>query len=226
MSTSELACTYASLILGDEGIPVTADKITAILDAAGVKVEGYWPGIFAKFLESKEIMDLVSNVGASGGGGGGGGVEDAGRAHPCGDGFAAPDRDARAPSQRHLQRTRRRLGERVDVRGFAVLDRVRERNAHLAQVLEFLHAEVESEGGALRDELNPELRREIGVNPGKVEGLLPSPVLAARLRVLGFLTHVPEAEDGFGSLRDADADGDPFLAQEVLGGVDGDAEAP
>ncbi|CAL8467686.1 g7224 [Coccomyxa elongata] len=78
MSTSELACVYASLILHDDGLEITADNITTLIKAAGVTVEPYWPGLFAKLFEKRSIGDLISNVGAGGGGavaaaGGGGG---------------------------------------------------------------------------------------------------------------------------------------------------------
>ncbi|WAR16408.1 RLA1-like protein [Mya arenaria] len=42
-STDELACTYAALILADDQVTVTDDKIKTILKAAGVNVEPYWP---------------------------------------------------------------------------------------------------------------------------------------------------------------------------------------
>eukprot|EP00242_Pyramimonas_sp_CCMP2087_P018555 CAMPEP_0198205736 /NCGR_PEP_ID=MMETSP1445-20131203/9262_1 /TAXON_ID=36898 /ORGANISM="Pyramimonas sp., Strain CCMP2087" /LENGTH=107 /DNA_ID=CAMNT_0043878143 /DNA_START=104 /DNA_END=427 /DNA_ORIENTATION=- len=87
MSNSELACTYASLILSDDGIPITADKIATLVKAAGVTVESYWPGMFARLLESKSIGDLVANVGS---GGGGGGPAAAGGAAPAAGGAAAP----------------------------------------------------------------------------------------------------------------------------------------
>ncbi|XP_059454263.1 large ribosomal subunit protein P1 [Corylus avellana] len=69
MSSSELACTYASLILHDDGIAITADKIATLVKSAGVTVESYWPSLFAKLSEKRSIEDLVLNA-ASGGGGG------------------------------------------------------------------------------------------------------------------------------------------------------------
>ncbi|XP_074331124.1 large ribosomal subunit protein P1-like [Apium graveolens] len=69
MSIGELGCTYACLILSDDGIPVTSEKISTILKAANVTVESYWPSLFAKLAEKRSIDDLVMNVGAGGGGG-------------------------------------------------------------------------------------------------------------------------------------------------------------
>ena len=72
--SGDLACTYAALILHDDGQEVTADKISAVVSASGLQLEPYWSGLFAKFLEQKSVGDLISNVGAGGGGGGGGGA--------------------------------------------------------------------------------------------------------------------------------------------------------
>ncbi|KAM0015744.1 putative ribosomal protein P1/P2 [Helianthus debilis subsp. tardiflorus] len=69
MSIGELACTYATLILSDDGIAITAEKIATILKAASVECESYWPSLFAKLAEKKNIEDLIVNVGAGGGGG-------------------------------------------------------------------------------------------------------------------------------------------------------------
>lgn len=69
MSVGEVACTYACLILHDEEIPITAEKISAIVKAANVNVEPYWPLLFTKLAEKRNISDLVMNVGAGGGGG-------------------------------------------------------------------------------------------------------------------------------------------------------------
>jgi large subunit ribosomal protein LP1 len=65
MSTSELACTYAALILHDDGVEATVDNIKAILGAAKVEVEPYWPMLFAKLLEKKSLDDFIMNVGAA-----------------------------------------------------------------------------------------------------------------------------------------------------------------
>lgn len=68
MSADEIACTYAALILHDDNIPITAEKISALVNAAGVKVQAYWPGLFAKLLQNKNVEDLILNVGSGGGG--------------------------------------------------------------------------------------------------------------------------------------------------------------
>ena len=51
MST-EMACVYAALILADDDVAVTPEKISTILKAAGVDFEPYWPGLFAKVRKS------------------------------------------------------------------------------------------------------------------------------------------------------------------------------
>lgn len=74
---NQLACVYAALVLHDDGIPITEDKIKSLIDAAGVKVEPYFPAMYAKLLETVEMDTLINNIGAApaaGGGGGGGGA--------------------------------------------------------------------------------------------------------------------------------------------------------
>eukprot|EP00088_Acartia_fossae_P003137 TRINITY_DN11300_c2_g1_i1.p1 TRINITY_DN11300_c2_g1~~TRINITY_DN11300_c2_g1_i1.p1 ORF type:complete len:109 (+),score=58.93 TRINITY_DN11300_c2_g1_i1:82-408(+) len=66
MST-ELACVYASLILADDDVAITPEKISTILKAAGVEFEPYWPGLFAKALESCDIKDLITKIGSGAG---------------------------------------------------------------------------------------------------------------------------------------------------------------
>jgi len=85
MSKSELACVYACLALHDDGVEITADNILALTKAAGVEVEPYWPGLFAKLVEKKSIEDFIVNVGA------GGGAPAAGGAAPAAGGAAAAE---------------------------------------------------------------------------------------------------------------------------------------
>ncbi|WAR57921.1 hypothetical protein PtB15_5B151 [Puccinia triticina] len=45
---AELASTYAALILADEGLEITADKINTLLSAAKVEIEPIWATLLAK----------------------------------------------------------------------------------------------------------------------------------------------------------------------------------
>ena len=45
-----------------------ADKLTALIKAAKVEVEPFWPGLFAKALEGHNISDLLQSVGTPGAG--------------------------------------------------------------------------------------------------------------------------------------------------------------
>lgn len=68
-SKAELACVYSALILADDDVAITGEKIQTILKAAAVDVEPYWPGLFAKALEGINVKDLITNVGSGVGGG-------------------------------------------------------------------------------------------------------------------------------------------------------------
>merc|ERR1712227_280352 len=92
--SSELACTYAALILNDDGIDITADKLTAILKAAKVDVEPFWPGLFAGALKDVDVTSLISNIGSG-----------AGAAAPAGGAAAA---GAAPPKMRQRKRPRKK----------------------------------------------------------------------------------------------------------------------
>ena len=61
---AELACVYSALILVDDDVAVTGEKIQTILKAANVDVESYWPGLFAKALEGVNVKELITNIGS------------------------------------------------------------------------------------------------------------------------------------------------------------------
>jgi len=78
-SNEELACVYSALILQDDDVAITGDKISTILKAANVTVEPFWAGLFAKALEGVDVKSLISNVSSGAGvaaapAAGGGGV--------------------------------------------------------------------------------------------------------------------------------------------------------
>ncbi|KAI8034964.1 60S acidic ribosomal protein P1 [Drosophila gunungcola] len=84
MSTkAELACVYASLILVDDDVAVTGEKINTLLKAANVEVEPYWPGLFAKALEGINVKDLITNIGSGVGAAPAGGAAPAAAAAPA-----------------------------------------------------------------------------------------------------------------------------------------------
>merc|ERR1712173_579079 len=67
--SSELACTYAALILNDDDVEITGDKISTILKAAKVDVEPLWPSLFAGALKDVNVRELITNIGSGVGSG-------------------------------------------------------------------------------------------------------------------------------------------------------------
>merc|ERR1711964_11114 len=60
MSNAELAVSYAALILANDGVDITADKLQTIIKAAKIDdVEPIWTSLFAKALEGKDVKDLL-----------------------------------------------------------------------------------------------------------------------------------------------------------------------
>jgi len=64
---AELACTFAALILLDDGLKVDSDNIAKLLTAANVQVEPYWAKLYASMLAGKKIGDLISAAAAPSG---------------------------------------------------------------------------------------------------------------------------------------------------------------
>ncbi|GJC98699.1 acidic ribosomal protein P1 [Colletotrichum higginsianum] len=108
MSTAELASSYAALILADDGVEITADKLQTLIKAAKIEdVEPIWTSLFAKALEGKDVKDLLSNVGSGGG-----------AAAPLPVVLPLPVVPLRLPLRRH----RRRREESDDDMGFGLFD--------------------------------------------------------------------------------------------------------
>ncbi|KAK4095410.1 hypothetical protein Purlil1_206 [Purpureocillium lilacinum] len=126
MSTSELASSYAALILADDGLEITvsvsnrararthilavdADKLVSLIKGAGIDdVEPIWCSIFAKALEGKDVKDLLVNVGSGGG-----------AAAPAAGGAAAAGGDAAAPAAEEKEEEKEESDEDM---GFGLFD--------------------------------------------------------------------------------------------------------
>ncbi|CEP07464.1 hypothetical protein [Parasitella parasitica] len=66
--SAELAVVYAALILEDDNVEITADKLQTLVGAAGVEVEPIWFSLYAKALAGQDLKALLLNVGAPGSG--------------------------------------------------------------------------------------------------------------------------------------------------------------
>uniref|UniRef100_A0A4X2LZ21 Large ribosomal subunit protein P1 n=1 Tax=Vombatus ursinus TaxID=29139 RepID=A0A4X2LZ21_VOMUR len=83
MAFSELTWIYSALILLNDEVTVTEDKINALIKAAGINVEPLWPELFEKALSSVNISSLICHVGVGGPAPAGGGAAPAGAASPA-----------------------------------------------------------------------------------------------------------------------------------------------
>ncbi len=59
---------YASLILHDDGLQVTPDKLIKLLNAAKISVNPFWPSLFSDTLKNRDLTELaLSGIGAGAG---------------------------------------------------------------------------------------------------------------------------------------------------------------
>merc|ERR1711934_1132329 len=66
MSAGELGCTYAALILHDDGQEVTEEKMKQLLSAAQVECETYWPSLFCRALAAQDMNELLTTPSCGG----------------------------------------------------------------------------------------------------------------------------------------------------------------
>ncbi|TKC48536.1 hypothetical protein EI555_015481 [Monodon monoceros] len=111
-SMEELAYIYLALILHDDEVTVTEDKINALIKAAKVNVKPFWPGLFAKALASVNIGSLICNVGT-------GGPAPAAGATPAGGPAPSP---TAAPAEEKKVEAKNEESEESDDMGFGLFD--------------------------------------------------------------------------------------------------------
>ena len=66
----QLACTLAALMLHDNGSDVNVESLNRVLKAAEYNVADYWPMLFSRALEGKNVGDFLVSSGGAGGAGG------------------------------------------------------------------------------------------------------------------------------------------------------------
>ena len=76
----ELFCAYAAMILKDSELDISEDNINTLIKAAGGSIEPFFPSLFAKMCQGKDLDSMLKFGGGGGGpgagpaaGGGGGG---------------------------------------------------------------------------------------------------------------------------------------------------------
>merc|ERR1711982_276457 len=61
----QMGCTFAALLLHDEGIEVNNANLKKTIEASGNKVAGYWPMLFANALAGRNVGDFLAVSGGS-----------------------------------------------------------------------------------------------------------------------------------------------------------------
>lgn len=66
MSSPEAIASYATLILADADIEISADKILALAKSANAELQPVWADVFAKATEGRDLKEILFAFGASG----------------------------------------------------------------------------------------------------------------------------------------------------------------
>ena len=57
----ELCCVYAALLLHDDKVEISAEKLQKVITASGNTVEAYYPDFFAKYFKGVDIKSIQWN---------------------------------------------------------------------------------------------------------------------------------------------------------------------
>ncbi|EJD44517.1 hypothetical protein AURDEDRAFT_88100 [Auricularia subglabra TFB-10046 SS5] len=64
---AELAAGYAALVLADAALEITAERLIAVLSAAGVHLEPFWADVFARGCANRDVKTMLLSVGGGAG---------------------------------------------------------------------------------------------------------------------------------------------------------------
>ena len=59
---NDACCSYAALMLHDEGIEITTEKLTKAIKSSGNETEAFYPGLYAKALKGADVGALLESV--------------------------------------------------------------------------------------------------------------------------------------------------------------------
>jgi large subunit ribosomal protein LP1 len=79
----ELAVVYAALVLHDDQIPLSGDKIRTLLSVAGVNVDAFWVDLFVEYFKNHSLASLLTGTALGGAGGPSSGPAASGGAAPA-----------------------------------------------------------------------------------------------------------------------------------------------
>eukprot|EP00931_Biecheleriopsis_adriatica_P051478 TRINITY_DN2985_c0_g1_i1.p1 TRINITY_DN2985_c0_g1~~TRINITY_DN2985_c0_g1_i1.p1 ORF type:complete len:121 (+),score=60.46 TRINITY_DN2985_c0_g1_i1:72-434(+) len=85
----ELFCAYAAMILKDSELDISEENLNTLIKAAGGSIDSFFPSLFAKMCQGKDLDSMLKFGG--GGGGGGGAVAAAADAGAAAGGGAAKE---------------------------------------------------------------------------------------------------------------------------------------
>ncbi|RPA70942.1 hypothetical protein BJ508DRAFT_200936, partial [Ascobolus immersus RN42] len=63
MSDPQFICALASLILADENVEITSDKLMTLIQAAGISdIHPVWASLFSKAFEGNNLKEILLDV--------------------------------------------------------------------------------------------------------------------------------------------------------------------
>eukprot|EP00931_Biecheleriopsis_adriatica_P072116 TRINITY_DN4615_c0_g1_i4.p2 TRINITY_DN4615_c0_g1~~TRINITY_DN4615_c0_g1_i4.p2 ORF type:complete len:122 (+),score=54.02 TRINITY_DN4615_c0_g1_i4:72-437(+) len=80
----ELFCAYAAMILKDSELEISEENLNTLIKAAGGSIESFFPSLFAKMCQGKDLESMLKFGGGGGGGGAAGGAAAGGAAAAAG----------------------------------------------------------------------------------------------------------------------------------------------